>query len=163
MRFSFFCFFFLLFLCFEKRCVALIFIWSPVPGSAAECYEPPLIAVPALTLLLLNSPCHLGSSGAWAGKIPAFWDVCVWGFLLVFSLPYYSKDLGEWWGSGRGLMPIDVVSYFHTKHQITQRILFVVGKIDFSHRFWEENFGWGLGVFHLPHLPWQTQRWTFTV
>lgn len=56
-------FFFLLFLCFEKRCVALIFIWSPVPGSVVECYELPLIAVPALTLLLLNSPCHLGSSG----------------------------------------------------------------------------------------------------
>lgn len=38
---SFF-FFFLLFLCFEKRCVALIFIWSPVPGSVVECYELPL-------------------------------------------------------------------------------------------------------------------------
>lgn len=33
------------------------------PCARISGYEPPLIAVPALTLLLLNSPCHLGSSG----------------------------------------------------------------------------------------------------
>lgn len=76
-------FFFPLFLCFVKGCIALIFIWSPVPGSAAECYEPPLTAVPAPTLLLLNSPCHLRSL-SWENTC-LLSRLGLWIFACVFS------------------------------------------------------------------------------
>lgn len=75
--------FFSVFLCFAKRCIALIFIWSPVPGSAAECCEPPLTAVPAPTLLLLNSPSHLRSL-SWENTC-LLRCLRLWIFACVFS------------------------------------------------------------------------------